>query len=84
MTSTVMCGIILHITERGYMNNLLEPNTTWLVIRKRAYKMAGFDTDYRVEKETKNKGKADQYKHSLEMLNEEKSVSHFIVSVPHE
>jgi hypothetical protein len=44
--------------------------------------MAGFDTDYRVEKETKNKGKADQYKHSLEMLNEEKSVSHFIVSVP--
>ncbi len=36
------------------------------------------------EKETKNKGKADQYKHSLEMLNEEKSVSHFIVSVPHE
>ena len=36
------------------MNNLLEPNTTWLVIRKRAYKMAGFDTDYRVEKETKN------------------------------
>ena len=66
------------------MNNLLEPNTTWLVIRKRAYKMAGFDTDYRVEKETKNKGKADQYKHSLEMLNEEKSVSHFIVSVPNE
>ena len=57
------------------MNNLLEPNTTWLVIRKRAYKMAGFDTDYRVEKETKNKGKADQYKHSLEMLNEEKEVS---------
>ena len=79
-----MCGIILHITERGYMNTLLEPNTTWLVIRKRAYKMTGFDTDYRVEKETKNKGKADQYKHSLEMLNEEKSVSHFIVSVPHE
>jgi len=70
------------ITERGYMNNLLEPNTTWLVIRKRAYQ--NFDTDYRVEKETKNKGKADQYKHSLEMLNEEKSVSHFIVSVPHE
>ena len=66
------------------MNNLLEPNTTWLVIRKRAYKMVGFETDYRVEKETKNKGKADQYKHSLEMLNEEKSVSHFIVSVPHE
>ena len=63
---------------------LLEPNTTWLVIRKRAYKMAGVDTDYRVEKETKNKGKADQYKHSLEMLNEEKSVSHFIVSVPNE
>ena len=60
----------------------LEPNTTWLVIRKRAYQ--NFDTDYRVEKETKNKGKADQYKHSLEMLNEEKSVSHFIVSVPHE
>ena len=70
------------ITERGYMNNLLEPNTTWLVIRKRAYQ--NFDTDYRVEKETKNKGKADQYKHSLDMLNEEKSVSHFIVSVPHE
>ncbi len=66
------------------MNNLLEPNTIWLVIRKRAYKMVGFETDYRVEKETKNKGKADQYKHSLEMLNEEKSVSHFIVSVPHE
>ena len=66
------------------MNNLLKPNTTWLVIRKRAYKMVGFDTDYRVEKETKNKGKADQYKHSLEMLNEEKSVSHFIVSVPNE
>ena len=66
------------------MNNLLKPNTTWLVIRKRAYKMVGIDTDYRVEKETKNKGKADQYKHSLEMLNEEKSVSHFIVSVPHE
>ena len=66
------------------MNNLLKQNTTWLVIRKRAYKMVGFDTDYRVEKETKNKGKADQYKHSLEMLNEEKSVSHFIVSVPHE
>ena len=78
-----MCGIILHITERGQMKEL-EPNTTWLVIRKRAYKMAGFDTDYRVEKETKNKGKADQYKHSLDMLNEEKSVSHFIVSVPHE
>ena len=66
------------------MNNLLEPNTIWLVIRKRAYKMVGFETDYRVEKETKNRGKADQYKHSLEMLNEEKSVSHFIVSVPHE
>ena len=66
------------------MNNLLKPNTTWLVIRKRAYKMVGFDTDYRVEKETNNKGKADQYKHSLEMLNEEKSVSHFIVSVPNE
>ena len=71
------------ITERGHMKEL-EPNTTWLVIRKRAYQMAGFDTDYRVEKETKNKGKADQYKHSLEMLNEEKNVSHFIVSVPHE
>ena len=78
-----MCGIILHITERGYMKELI-PNTTWLVIRKRAYKMVGFETDYRVEKETKNKGKADQYKHSLEMLNEEKSVSHFIVSVPNE
>jgi len=46
--------------------------------------MAGFETDYRVEKGTTNKGKADQYKHSLEMLNEEKSVSHFIVSVPNE
>jgi len=66
------------------MNNLLKANTTWLVIRKRAYKMVGFNTDYRVEKETKNKGKADQYKHSLEMLNEEKSVTHFIVSVPSE
>jgi len=78
-----MSLIMRDITERGYMKEL-EPNTTWLVIRKRAYKMVGFDTDYRVEKETKNKGKADQYKHSLEMLNEEKSVSHFIVSVPHE
>ncbi len=51
------------------MNTLLEPKTTWLVIRKRAYKMAGFETDYRVEKGTNNKGQADQYKHSLEILN---------------
>ena len=70
--------------KRGKNMKELKPNTLWLVIRKRAYKMAGFETDYRVEKGTTNKGKADQYKHSLEMLNEEKSVSHFIVSVPNE
>jgi len=78
-----MCVKIME-NKRGKNMKELKPNTTWLVIRKRAYKMAGFETDYRVEKETKNKGKADQYKHSLEMLNEEKSVSHFIVSVPNE
>ena len=66
------------------MNNLLEPNTTWLVIRKRAYKMAGFETDYRVEKGTTNKGKADQYLHSFNMLNESKDTSYFIVEAPHE
>ena len=43
-----------------------------------------FTDDYSVPKATNNKGKADQYLHSLNMLNDSKNTSYFIVSVPHE
>ena len=83
MTSTVMCGIILHITERGYMKELI-PNTTWLVVKWVHYDSLNFTDDYSVPKATNNKGKADQYLHSLNMLNDSKNTSYFLVSVPHE
>ena len=69
------------ITERGQMKEL-EPNTLWLVIKHVHY--GNFADDYSVPKFTKNKGQADQYLHSLNMLNESKSTSYFLVSVPHE
>ena len=78
-----MCGIILHITERGYMKELI-PNTTWLVVKWVHYDSLSFTDDYSVPKATNNKGKADQYLHSLNMLNDSKNTSYFIVSVPHE
>jgi len=67
------------------MNNLLKPNTTWLVVKWVHYDSLNFFTDdYSVPKATNNKGKADQYLHSLNMLNDSKNTSYFIVSVPHE
>jgi len=65
------------------MNNLLKPNTTWLVVKHVHYEGA-FNDDYSVPKATNNKGKADQYLHSLNMLNDHKNTSYFLVSVPHE
>jgi hypothetical protein len=66
------------------MNTLLEPNTLWLVIKHVHYESSSFTDDYSVPKVTKNKGQADQYLHSLNMLNESKTTSYFIVSVPNE
>ena len=66
------------------MNNLLKPNTTWLVVKWVHYNNPSFTDDYSVPKFTNNKGKADQYLHSFNMLNESKDTSYFIVSVPHE
>ena len=66
------------------MNNLLKPNTTWLVVKWVHYDRLNFTDDYSVPKATNNKGKADQYLHSLNMLNDSKNTSYFIVSVPHE
>ena len=66
------------------MNNLLKPNTTWLVVKKVHYDSPSFTDDYSVPKFTKNKGMADQYLHSLNMLNEKKDTSYFIVEVPND
>ena len=66
------------------MNNLLKPNTTWLVVKWVHYDSLSFTDDYSVPKATNNKGKADQYLHSLNMLNDSKTTSYFLVSVPHE
>jgi hypothetical protein len=66
------------------MNNLLKPNTTWLVVKWVHYDSPSFTDDYSVPKATNNKGKADQYIHSLNMLNEHKNTSYFLVSVPSE
>ena len=66
------------------MNNLLKPNTTWLVVKWVHYDSLNFTDDYSVPKATNNKGKADQYLHSLNMLNDSKTTSYFLVSVPHE
>ena len=66
------------------MNTLLKANTTWLVVKKVAYNSSSFTNDYSVPKYTNNKGKADQYLHSLNMLNEKKDTSYFIVEEPHE
>ena len=59
-------------------------NKTWLVIRHVHYESSSFTDDYSVPKFTNNKGKADQYLHSLNMLNEKKDTSYFIVEEPHE
>ena len=66
------------------MNNLLKPNTTWLVVKWVHYDSLSFTDDYSVPKATNNKGKADQYLHSLNLLNDSKNTSYFLVSVPHE
>jgi len=66
------------------MNALLKANTTWLVVKWVHYDSPSFTDDYSVPKFTKNKGMADQYLHSLNMLNDNKNTSYFIVSVPHE
>ena len=66
------------------MNNLLKPNTTWLVVKKVEYNSPSFTDDYSVPKFTKNKGMADQYLHSLNMLNDKKDTSYFIVEVPND
>ena len=66
------------------MNNLLKANTTWLVVKWVHYDSPSFTDDYTVPKATINKGKADQYLHSLNMLNEKKDTSYFIVEVPNE
>jgi hypothetical protein len=66
------------------MNNLLKPNTTWLVVKHVHYDNLNLSDDYSVPKATNNKGKADQYLHSLNMLNDSKTTSYFLVSVPHE
>ena len=59
-------------------------NKTWLIIKHVHYDSLSFTDDYSVPKFTDNKGKADQYLHSLNMLNESKTTSYFIVSVPNE
>ena len=66
------------------MNNLQKPNTTWLVVKKVDYNSSSFTNDYSVPKFTKNKGMADQYLHSLNMLNDKKDTSYFIVEVPND
>ena len=53
--------------------------TTWLVVKWVHYDSPSFTDDYSVPKATINKGKADQYLHSLNMLNEKKDTSYFIV-----
>ena len=58
-------------------------NKLWLVIQHIHYETMNKD-DYSVPKTTKNKGIADQYLHSLNMLNEEKNTSYFIVEKPSE
>ena len=65
------------------MSNLLKPNTTWLVVKKVKYS-SSFTNDYSVPKFTKNKGMADQYLHSLNMLNDKKDTSYFIVEEPND
>ena len=59
-------------------------NKTWLIIKHVHYDSLSFTDDYSVPKFTDNKGKADQYLHSLNMLNDSKNTSYFLVSVPHE
>ena len=59
-------------------------NKTWLIIKRVHYDSLSFTDDYSVPKFTDNKGKADQYLHSLNMLNDSKNTSYFLVSVPHE
>ena len=59
-------------------------NKTWLIIKHVHYDSLSFTDDYSVPKFTDNKGKADQYLHSLNMLNEKKDTSYFIVEVPSE
>ena len=66
------------------MNNLLKPNTTWLVVKKVNYNSSSFTNDYFVPKFTNNKGKADQYLHSLNMLNDKKETSYFLVEEPND
>ena len=66
------------------MNTLLKPNTTWLVVKHVHYDNLNLSDDYSVPKATNNKGKADQYLHSLNMLNDSKTTSYFLVSVPHD
>ena len=66
------------------MNTLLKPNTIWLVVKKVSYNSSSFTNDYSVPKFTNNKGKADQYLHSLNMLNEKKDTSYFIVEEPND
>jgi len=70
--------------KRGKNMKELKPNTLWLVIKHVHYESSSFTDDYSVPKATKNKGQADQYLHSLNMLNESKTTSYFIVSVPSE
>jgi hypothetical protein len=70
--------------KRGKNMKELKPNTLWLVIKHVHYESSSFTDDYSVPKATKNKGQADQYLHSLNMLNESKSTSYFLVSVPNE
>ena len=59
-------------------------NKTWLIIRHVHYESSSFTDDYSVPKFTKNKGIADQYLHSLNMLNEKKDTSYFIVEEPND
>ena len=59
-------------------------NKTWLIIKHVHYDSLSFTDDYSVPKFTKNKGMADQYLHSLNMLNEKKDTSYFIVEEPSE
>jgi hypothetical protein len=59
-------------------------NKTWLIIKHVHYDSLSFTDDYSVPKFTDNKGKADQYLHSLNMLNDKKDTSYFIVGVPSE
>ena len=58
--------------------------TTWLVVKHVHYDSPSFTDDYSVPKFTINKGQADQYLHSLNMLNDNKNTSYFLVSVPKE